>query len=76
MTATNGNYTDFFLNTSFNSEFFRPDVVLDRMRFIGEYEMYYRDAVKIDPVTLDITDLDKPYILISEDEKIHHRCCL
>ena len=52
---------------------FRPDVVLDRGRFIDEYEMYYKDAVKVDPETHDLKDLDKPYILISQDEKIHHR---
>ena len=50
----------------------RPDVILDRRRFIDEYEMYCKDAVKIDPETHAIQDMDKPYILISQDEKIHH----
>ena len=50
----------------------RPDVVEDRARFIKEYEEYYQDAVKVDPTTLDITDKDKKYLLISQDEKIHH----
>ena len=53
---------------------FRPDVKLDRQRFIEEHEMYFKDAVKIDPESLEITDLDKPYLILSQDEKIHHRC--
>ena len=47
----------------------RPDVILDRRRFIDEYEMYCKDAIKIDPETHAIQDMDKPYILISQDEK-------
>lgn len=54
----------------------RPDVILDRERFIEEFETYYKDAVKIDPETLEIKDLDKPFILLSQDEKIHHRYSL
>ena len=52
---------------------FRPDVVLDRGRFISEFETYNKEAVKIDPNTLDLVDLDKPYLMINQDEKIHHR---
>ena len=52
---------------------FRPDVVLDRGRFISEFETYQKEAVKIDPNTLDLVDLDKPYLMINQDEKIHHR---
>ena len=51
----------------------RPDVILDRERFIGEYESFYQQAVKIDPTTQELTDLDSPYVLISQDEKIFHR---
>ena len=50
----------------------RPDVKLDRKRFMEEFEMYYKDAVKIDTETLELQDLNKPYIIISQDEKIHH----
>ena len=45
------------------------------MRFIDEYKNIYEEAVKIDPITYDLIDTDKPYILISQDEKIHHRYC-
>ena len=50
----------------------RPDVVEDRARFIKEYEEYYKEAVKIDPTTLETIDKDMKYLLISQDEKIHH----
>ena len=52
---------------------FSPDVVEDRGRFIREYEQFYLDAVKINPISLEIKDVEKTYLLISQDEKIHHR---
>ena len=51
----------------------RPDVILDREIFIGMYEIFYQQAVKIDPSTQELTDLDSPYVLISQNEKIFHR---
>ena len=51
-----------------------PDVILDRLRFIDEYEKYYKDSVKIDPETHGIVDYDKPYVVMNQDESIYHRC--
>jgi ribosomal protein L15E len=56
--------------------FHSPDVVVDRARYIQEYKEYYTEAVKVDPTTHEIIDRDKRYILVSQDEKIHHRYCI
>ena len=46
---------------------------MDRQRFIAEYEFYYEHAVKIDPDTNELFDVDKPFVMVSQDESIHHR---
>ena len=53
--------------------YYRPDVIEDRKRFINEYRDLYENAVKVDPITFELMDTDKPFILKSQDEKIHHR---
>ena len=52
---------------------YREDVIRDRSRFIKEYGEYFEQSVKVDPVTLEIIDEDEPYLMMSQDEKIHHR---
>ena len=48
-------------------------MIEDRKRFINEYTEVYKESIKIDPQTLELVDKDKPYIIVNQDEKIHHR---